>query len=113
MLISILKSKIHMATITDTLLHYEGSIAIDPALLEAAGLVPGEKVHVLNFNNGNRFETYAIVGKKGEVSLRGPAARLGRKGEKVIILAYGLVDQKEAREIKPKIVFVNERNEIK
>jgi len=113
MLISILKSKIHMATITDTLLNYEGSIAIDPALLEAAGLFPGEKVHVLNFNNGNRFETYTIVGKKGEISLRGPAARLGKKGEKVIILAYGFVDQKDAKDLKPRIIFLNERNEIK
>ena len=113
MLIQILKSKIHMATITDTLLHYEGSIAIDRHLLAAAGFAVGEKVHVLNFNNGNRFETYTIPGQKGEISLRGPAARLGRKGEKVIILSYGLEEQKKAGKIKPKIVHVNERNEIK
>jgi len=113
MLISVFKSKIHMATITDTLLNYEGSIAIDPKLLKAAGLIPGEKVHVLNFNNGNRFETYTIIGKKGEISLRGPAAKLGNKGEKVIILSYGMAEPKEAKKIKPKIVHVNERNEIR
>ena len=113
MLIQILKSKIHMATITDTLLHYEGSIAIDAKLLKAAGLTAGEKVHILNFNNGNRFETYTIVGEKGELSLRGPAARLGKKGDKVIILSYGLEEQKKAEKFKPKIVHVNERNEKK
>jgi aspartate 1-decarboxylase len=113
MLISILKSKIHMATITDTLHNYQGSIAIDPELLDAAGLVPGEKVHVLNSDNGNRFETYTIAGQKGEISLRGPAARLGKKGEKVIVLSYGLAEPKEVKNFKPQIVFVNEKNEIK
>src|SRR3989339_1524412 len=113
MLISIFKSKIHMATITDTLLNYEGSIAIDPELLKAAGLIPGEKVHVLNFDNGQRFETYTIIGKKGEISLRGPAAKLGKKGEKVIILSYGMATPKEAIKVKPKIVHVNGRNEVK
>ena len=113
MLITVLKSKIHMATITDTLLNYEGSIAIDPALLKSAGLVPGEKVHVLNFHNGNRFETYTILGDTGEISLRGPAARLGRRGEKVIILSYGLVDEKKAKKIRPKIVHVDGRNKKK
>jgi aspartate 1-decarboxylase len=102
-----------MATVTGTLLNYEGSIAIDPLLLKAAGIIPGEKVHVLNFNNGKRFETYTISGKKGEVSLRGPAARLGKKGDKVIILAYGLEDQKKAAKAKPKIIFVDRRNRIK
>ncbi len=113
MLISILKSKIHLATITDTLLNYQGSIAIDKSLIKAADLVPGEKVHVLNASNTNRFETYVIEGKKGEISLRGPAARLGKKGDKVIIIAYGMVTQTEAKKVKSKIVFVNERNEIK
>lgn len=102
-----------MATVTDTLLNYQGSIAVDRALLKAAGIVPGEKVHVLNFNNGNRFETYTISGKKGEISLRGPAARLGKKGDRVIILAYGLEDQKKAARIKPKIIFVDGRNRPK
>ena len=102
-----------MATITDTLLHYEGSIAIDTALMKASGLTVGEKVHVLNFNNGNRFETYTIGGEKGEISLRGPAARLGKKGDKVIILSYGLAEQKKAGQFRPKIIHVNERNEKK
>jgi aspartate 1-decarboxylase len=113
MLISVFKSKIHMATITGALLNYEGSIAIDPALLKAAGMIPGEKVHVLNFDNGNRFETYTIPGKKGEISLRGPAARMGKKGQKVIILSYGLEEQRKAGKIKPKIVHVDGRNKIK
>ena len=113
MLITVLKSKIHMATITDTKHYYEGSIGIDKELIEAAGLVAGEKVQVLNFNNSNRFQTYVIEAGKGEISLRGPAAKLGKKGDKVIILAYGHVEQAEAKKIKPKIVFVNERNEVK
>jgi len=113
MLITLLKSKIHMARVTATLLHYEGSIGIDKTLMQAVGLIPGEKVQVLNFNNGKRFETYCIEGKKGEISLRGPAAKLGKKGDKVIILAYALVDPREAKKLKPKIVFVNERNEVK
>lgn len=112
MLITVLKSKIHMATITDTLLNYDGSIAIDPLLLRAAGLIAGEKVHVLNFNNGQRFETYTIVGQKGEISLRGPAARLGKKGDKVILLAYGLVEQKKAAKTKPRIVHCTPRNQV-
>lgn len=112
-LVQILKSKIHMATVTDTYLNYEGSIAIGAALLKAAGLAVGEKVHVLNFNNGNRFETYTIEGKKGEISLRGPAARLGKKGDKVIILSYGLIEEKKASTIRPKIVHVDGRNNIK
>jgi len=102
-----------MATITDTLLNYEGSIAVDQDLLDAAGFAVGEKVHVLNFDNGNRFETYTISGQKGEISLRGPAARLGKKGDKVIILSYGLEEQKKAGKVKPKIVHVNGRNQIK
>ena len=113
MLITILKSKIHMATITDTQPYYEGSIGIDQELMDAAGLVAGEKVSVLNFNNSNRFETYVIEGGKGEISLRGPAAKLGKKGDKVVIIAYGHVEQAETKKFKPKIVLVNERNEIK
>ena len=113
MMIHLLKSKIHMATVTATELLYEGSIAVDKKLLAAAGLIPGEKVHVLNFNNSNRFETYVIEGGDGEISLKGPAAKLGKKGDKVIILAYGLADQAEAAAVKARIVHVNERNEIK
>lgn len=112
MLITILKSKLHMATITGTLLNYEGSIAIDSNLLKASGIITGEKVQVLNFHNGNRFETYVISGEKGELSLRGPAARLGRVGEKVIIIAYGLEDEKKAKKVRPKIIHVTSKNEL-
>lgn len=113
MLITVLKSKIHLATITDTQPYYEGSIGIDKDLLEAAGIIPGEKVQVLNSNNSNRFETYAIEGGRGEITLKGPAAKLGKKGDKVIIIAYGLIDQKESKTVKAKIIHVNERNEAK
>lgn len=102
-----------MATVSDTQPYYEGSIGIDKELMEAAGLIAGEKVQVLNFNNSSRFETYAIEGGKGEISLRGPAAKLGKKGDKAVIIAYGHVEQGEAKNFKPKIVRVNERNEIK
>jgi aspartate 1-decarboxylase len=102
-----------MATVTDTLLNYEGSIAIDPALLRAAGFAVGEKVHVLNFENSNRFETYTIRGGKGEISLRGPAARLGKKGDRVIILSYGLVEAKNTRKVKAQIIHVDGKNLIK
>ena len=113
MLLSILKSKIHMASITDTQPYYEGSIGIDKELMDAANLFAGEKVHVLNFNNSHRFETYVIEGGKGEISLRGPAAKLGKKGDKIVIIAYALAEEEEAKTIKPKIVFVDERNEVK
>lgn len=113
MLIHVLKSKIHMAVITDTLLNYEGSIAIDPKLLKASGIVPGEKVHVLNFNNGNRFETYTILGEAGEISLRGPAARLGKRGDRIIILTYGLIEENKAAKYRAKIVHVDGKNKKK
>ncbi|MBU1026832.1 MAG: aspartate 1-decarboxylase [Candidatus Margulisbacteria bacterium] len=113
MLISVLKSKINMATISDIQPYYEGSIGIDKKLMQAAGLMQGEKVHVLNFNNSHRFITYVIEGKEGEISLKGPASKLGKKGDNVIILAYGLVEQEKAGEAKAKIVHVNERNQIK
>jgi aspartate 1-decarboxylase len=113
MLITVMKSKIHLARVTDTQLYYQGSIGIGKELMDAAGLIAGEKVQVLNFNNSQRFETYVIEGIKGEICLRGPAARLGKKGDKLIIIAYGMVEQKEAKTVKPKIVMVDERNEIK
>lgn len=112
MLISVLKSKIHLATITAIQPNYEGSIGIDQELMDKAGLVAGEKVHVLNHNNANRFETYCIAGAHGEISLRGPAAKLGKKGDKVVVLAYGLVEEKKAKTIKPRIVHVDARNRL-
>jgi aspartate 1-decarboxylase len=113
MLLTVMKSKIHLAKITDTHLYYQGSIGIDKELMDAVGLVPGEKVHVLNFNNSSRFETYVIEGEKGEISLRGPAAKLGKKGDKVIIIAYALMEPSEAKNFKPKVVLVDDRNEVK
>jgi len=113
MLITVLKSKLNNAKVTDTQLFYEGSIGIDKDLMKASGLVAGEKVTVLNFNNSNRFETYVIEGLKGEFSLRGPAAKLGKKGDKLIILAYALMEPSEAKNFKPKIVKLDDRNEVK
>jgi aspartate 1-decarboxylase len=114
MLVEILKSKIHRATVTDKNLEYEGSITIDEALMNAAGICENEKVHVLNINNGSRFETYVICGKKGSgaVCINGAAARLAERGDKVIIVSYGFVDSKETAKVKPKVVKVNEKNKI-
>ena len=109
------KSKIHRARVTETKLYYEGSIALDPLLLEAADILLGEKVVVLNLNNGSRLETYAILGKKGsgEVCLNGPSARFACEGDEVIILAYGSVNDEEAKKAKMKVVHVDASNKIK
>jgi aspartate 1-decarboxylase len=115
MLIEILKSKIQEAVITETKLFYEGSIGIDGRVMEKVGLIPGEKVHVLNYNNGERFETYIIEEKanSGAIILYGPAARKGRVGDKVCILSYGFVEEKDAKKIKPKTICLNSKNRIK
>ena len=107
-----LKSKIHRATLTGTELDYEGSVAIDRDLIEAADLLPGEQVHVLNLSNAQRIATYVIEAAPGSgtVMLNGPAARLGLAGDKVIILAYGILDDADARRLQPRIVHVDERN---
>jgi aspartate 1-decarboxylase len=109
------KSKIHRAKVTATKLYYEGSVALDPLLLEAADILPGEKVEVLNLNNGSRLETYAILGKKGsgEVCLNGPSARFACEGDEVIILAYWLISDEEAKKAKIKVVHVDASNKIK
>ncbi len=108
-----LSSKIHRATITSKNLEYEGSITIDSALMRAAGIEEGELVQVVNVNNGNRFETYAIKGKEnsGIISLNGAAARLGEIGDTVIIMSYAIFDVNEPH--TPKIVFVDSKNRIK
>jgi aspartate 1-decarboxylase len=106
-----LKSKIHRAVITDVELNYEGSVACDPGLLSAADILPGEKVLVANVNNGHRFETYAILGKAGQVSLRGAAARLGQVGDLVIIMAFGLLDEQEARQRRPAVAYPDASNQ--
>jgi aspartate 1-decarboxylase len=108
-----LKSKIHRAKVTSVNLFYEGSISIDPVLMEKADILEGEKVEVLNLNNGTRIETYAIKGKPQEICLNGPAARFGMPKDEIIILTYTLVEEEKARLIKPKIIYVDEQNRIK
>ena len=110
-----LKSKIHRATLTGTALYYEGSITIDESLLEKADILPGEQVHVLNINNGERFVTYAIAAPRGSgtVLLNGPAARRGTVGDKVIMLSYCQVPAQKAKDVKTKAVFVDDENKPK
>ena len=115
MFIEVLKSKIGHATITQAELYYEGSITIDADILKAAGLIPGEKVHVLNESTGHRLETYVIAGEPGSgvICLNGPAARHGYVGDRLIILSYGLLYADEALRLKPKIVYLGPKNKIK
>ncbi len=111
---TMLKSKLHRATVTDANVSYEGSITIDPVLMKAADILPYEQVHVLSVDNGARLQTYAIEGEagSGEVCVNGAAALLIGKGHRVIILAYQTVDSLEAGYHKPRLVYVNERNKI-
>lgn len=108
------KSKIHRATVTDANLNYVGSITIDEELMEAANILPNERVQVVNNNNGERLETYVIAGKRGSgvICLNGAAARKAQRGDAVIIISYALMDESEARELSPKVVLVNEDNQI-
>ncbi|HUF11484.1 MAG TPA: aspartate 1-decarboxylase [Longimicrobiales bacterium] len=108
------KSKIHRATVIDADLDYEGSITLDPVLMEAADLLPYEHVHVVNLNNGARFETYTIEGKRGsgDVTLNGAAARLVQPGDKVIVISYASYDEAELEAYGPKLVFVDGDNRI-
>jgi len=105
-----LKGKIHRATVTECNIDYEGSITIDKELLEQADILPFEQVHVLDVNNGSRLLTYAIEGEKGEICLNGAAARLVNKGDTVIILAYAQVNEEEARDFMPRLVYVDSNN---
>jgi len=109
-----LRVKLHNATVTRTVLKYKGSITLDPAIIDKAGLVANERVDVLNLNNGARFSTFVIRGSKnsGQVVLNGPAARLGYPGDKVHILCYGLVDEKELKGFKARCVYLNDKNKI-
>ena len=109
MQINVLKSKIHKVTVTSCELNYVGSITIDENLIDAANLVIGEKVQVVNVNNGERLETYVINGKKnsGEITLNGPAARKVEKGDEIIIISYCTLDFNEAKKFKPTILFPN------
>ncbi|HLE40758.1 MAG TPA: aspartate 1-decarboxylase [Nitrospirota bacterium] len=114
MLRLMLRSKIHRATVTDANLEYEGSLTVDPILLEAAGMLPYEQVRVSNLNNGERFETYLIPGKRGsgDMCLNGPTARKGAKGDKIIVFCYEYYSEQELKTFKPNIVQVDERNSI-
>jgi len=113
MKIKLLKSKIHRATVTDACLDYEGSISIDVRLMDLAGIVPYEKVHVLNVTNGNRLETYAIPSSiKGEVCVNGAAAHLISKKDIVIIICYVTMEPKEAANFLPTKIYPNGKNEI-
>jgi aspartate 1-decarboxylase len=110
-----LRSKIHRATVTDSNLEYEGSLTVDPLLLDAAGILPYEQVSVSNLNNGERFETYVIPGKNGggEMVLNGPTARKGVKGDKVIVFCYEYFSAEELETFKPRIILVDENNRIR
>ena len=106
--------KIHRATVTESNLNYVGSITIDADLLDAAGILPGEKVQIVNNNNGARLETYTIKGKRGsgEICLNGAAARCALQGDIVIIIAYAQMDEAKAKALEPKVVLVDGNNKI-
>jgi aspartate 1-decarboxylase len=114
MLVEILKSKIHRVVLNSLELDYVGSISIDEALLEASGILPNEKVQVLNLNTGTRFETYAIIGERnsGIIGLNGPAARMAALGDTLIIIAYALMTPEEAKTYQPIVIFPNSENRL-
>ena len=115
MILNMLKAKIHRAIVTDANLNYVGSITIDKDLMDAAGILEHEQVHVVDVDNGSRLVSYAIPGPRGSgtICLNGAAARLVHPGDKIIIIAYCQMDSKEAQNFKPTVVFVDERNKIK
>lgn len=114
MFLTLFKSKIHRATVTEANLNYVGSVTVDIALLEAANLLVGEKVQIVNINNGSRIETYTIAGERGSgvVCINGAAARLAQPGDKVILIAYGMMSSEEAKTFSPAVVHVDENNQI-
>ena len=114
MLIQVLKSKIHRVRVTQADLNYIGSITIDEALMNASNLIEGEKVQIVNINNGERFETYVIKGdyNSGTICLNGPAARRVAVGDKIIIIGYGFLDIEEAKTFKPSMVFPDEETNL-
>ncbi len=115
MLVKLLKSKLHRATVTDTKLHYPGSVAIDPVLMGAAGILPYESVLIADLNNGSRLETYAIPAEPNsrQVVIMGAAAQLIKPKDTVIIMGFGLFTPEETEEFKPKVVVLGENNKIK
>ncbi|WP_461532598.1 aspartate 1-decarboxylase [Sinomicrobium sp.] len=112
MQIQIVKSKIHRVTVTGANLNYIGSITVDEALMEAANIIEGEKVQIVNINNGERLETYVIKGNRGsgEITLNGPAARKVQQGDIIIIISYALMDFEKAKQFQPSLVFPNTEN---
>ena len=112
MQLTLLKGKIHRATVTQCDLHYEGSISVDATLMERAGILPHEQVDVLNINNGNRFTTYAITAPAGSgvIGINGAAARLAQKDDLVIIVAYARMDEAEAKSFVPRVLLVDSNN---
>ena len=114
MLRTMMKSKIHRATVTQADLHYVGSVTVDEDLLDAADLLPGELVHIVDIDNGARLETYTIAGERGSgvLGINGAAAHLAHVGDLVILIAYAQLDDAEARAFEPRIVHVDERNRI-
>lgn len=111
---TMLKGKIHRARVTDANLHYEGSVTLDPVLMDAADLLPYEQVHLLNIDNGNRLTTYVIEGERGsgQVVVNGAAAHLIHRGDTIIILSYVALPDDEARRLEPRLVYVDEANRI-
>ncbi|MBQ0852802.1 aspartate 1-decarboxylase [Streptomyces sp. NPDC057621] len=111
---TMLKSKIHRATITQCDLNYVGSLTLDADLMDAADLLPGELIHLVDINNGSRLETYVIEGPRGSgiIGVNGAAARLVQNGDLVIIIAYAAVADAEASKVEPRVVFVDEHNEV-
>lgn len=114
MILTLMKAKLHRAAVTQADLDYEGSIAIDAMLLREAGILPHEQVHVFDVNNGNRFITYAIEAPAGSrtICVNGAAARLVSPGDRVIVVAYAQMTVDEARQYKPRVVLLNEKNQI-
>ena len=114
MLLNMLKGKIHRATVVQAELDYVGSITIDEELLRASGIHEYEQVQIVDINNGNRFETYAIAGEPGSgmICLNGAAARMVQVNDKIIIMSYGVMDEKEIKENPPKVVFVDDDNKV-
>ncbi|MBR4373484.1 MAG: aspartate 1-decarboxylase [Treponema sp.] len=113
MQIEVLKSKLHRATVTNAELNYEGSISIDTDLIKAAGMHNYQKVDIYNINNGARFSTYIIPGKKGEICLNGAAARMAQVGDKIIIVTFTWIDEEKAGDWLPNVVLLDEGNKIK
>lgn len=114
MQIEVVKSKIHRVTVTGAELNYIGSITIDEDLMQAANILEGEKVQIVNINNGERLETYVIKGQRGskEICLNGPAARKVQKGDVIIIISYGIMDFEKAKSFRPTLIFPNDDNSL-